>query len=103
MNATPTLSSDPVLRNLDALLPDLETLYKDVHAHPELSMEEMRTAGLAAVRAVIQVERERLQPGRVQAQLAHDMLHDDEHRPAVDSAREADADRLGFRDILQPV
>src|SRR6185437_1742876 len=45
-----TLSSDPVLRNLDALLPDLETLYKDVHAHPELSMEEMRTAGLAADR-----------------------------------------------------
>ena len=50
MNATPTLSSDPVLRNLDALLPDLETLYKDVHAHPELSMEETRTAGLAADR-----------------------------------------------------
>ena len=50
MNATPTLSSDPVLRDLDALLPDLETLYKDVHAHPELSMEETRTAGLAADR-----------------------------------------------------
>ena len=50
MNATPTLSSDPVLRNLDALLPDLETLYKDVHAHPELSMEETRMAGLAADR-----------------------------------------------------
>ena len=50
MNATPTLSSDPVLRNLDALLPDLETLYKDVHAHPQLSMEETRTAGLAADR-----------------------------------------------------
>ena len=47
MNATPTLSSDPVLRDLDALLPDLETLYKDVHAHPELSMEETRMAGLA--------------------------------------------------------
>lgn len=50
MNATPTLSSDPVLRDLDALLPDLETLYKDVHAHPELSMEETRMAGLAADR-----------------------------------------------------
>ena len=43
-------SSDPVLRNLDVLLPDLEALYKDVHAHPELSMQETRTAGLAADR-----------------------------------------------------
>src|SRR5690348_2807381 len=44
------LSSDPVLHNLDDLLPDLETLYKDVHSHPELSMEERRTAGLVADR-----------------------------------------------------
>jgi amidohydrolase len=41
-------SSEPTLRNLDALLPDLEALYKDVHSHPELSMQETRTAGLAA-------------------------------------------------------
>src|SRR5690349_14002878 len=39
-----------VLQNLDGLLPDLEALYKDVHAHPELSMQESRTAGLAADR-----------------------------------------------------
>lgn len=43
-------SLDPVLRNLDGLLPDLEALYKDVHSHPELSMQETRTAGLAADR-----------------------------------------------------
>src|ERR1700739_90534 len=43
-------SSDPVLRNLNELLPDLEALYKDVHSHPELSMQEVRTAGLAADR-----------------------------------------------------
>lgn len=30
------------------LLPDLEALYKDIHAHPELSMQETRTATLAA-------------------------------------------------------
>ncbi len=36
------------LANLDDLLPDLEALYKDVHAHPELSMQETRTATLAA-------------------------------------------------------
>jgi len=35
---------------LDALLPDLEELYKDIHAHPELSMHETRTAGIAAQR-----------------------------------------------------
>jgi amidohydrolase len=29
---------------------DLEELYKDVHRHPELSMQEQRTAGLAAER-----------------------------------------------------
>src|SRR6201995_4616599 len=45
-----SLSPDPLLHNLDVLLSDLETLYKDVHAHPELSMEEKRTAGLAADR-----------------------------------------------------
>jgi hippurate hydrolase len=41
-------TSDPALRNLDAVLPDLTDLYKDVHSHPELSMQEARTAGLAA-------------------------------------------------------
>jgi metal-dependent amidase/aminoacylase/carboxypeptidase family protein len=39
-----------ILAGLDALLPDLEALYKDLHAHPELSMAETRTAGLAADR-----------------------------------------------------
>ena len=44
------LSSDVALHNLDGILPDLEALYKDVHSHPELSMQETRTAGLAADR-----------------------------------------------------
>lgn len=48
MNSTPRGSFDLVLGRLDALLPDLETLYKDVHSHPELSMQETRTAGLVA-------------------------------------------------------
>lgn len=30
------------------MIPGLETLYKDIHAHPELSMQETRTAGVAA-------------------------------------------------------
>jgi metal-dependent amidase/aminoacylase/carboxypeptidase family protein len=40
--------SEPVLANLDVLLPELETIYKDIHSHPELSMQEERTAGVAA-------------------------------------------------------
>jgi amidohydrolase len=50
MEKTEESSSDAVLRNLDGLLPDLEALYKDVHSHRELSMEETRTAGIAADR-----------------------------------------------------
>ncbi len=37
-----------ILTLLDKLLPNLETIYKDIHAHPELSMQEVRTAGIAA-------------------------------------------------------
>src|SRR6516162_2003268 len=50
MASTQALPSDPALRNLDGLLSDLEAFYKDVHSHPELSMQETRTAGLAADR-----------------------------------------------------
>ncbi len=50
MGTSRTTSADPVLANLDGLLPELAALYKDVHAHPELSMRETRTAGLAADR-----------------------------------------------------
>jgi amidohydrolase len=45
-----TMPTDPALANLQKLLPDLEALYTDLHAHPELSMQETRTAGLAADR-----------------------------------------------------
>ena len=41
-------SSAAVLATLSELLPDLEAVYKDVHAHPELSMQEVRTAAIAA-------------------------------------------------------
>lgn len=37
-----------LLGNLRMLLPDLESVYKDIHSHPELSMQENRTAGIAA-------------------------------------------------------
>src|SRR5881227_2018831 len=37
-----------ILADLDKMLPELEALYKDIHAHPELSMQETRTADLAA-------------------------------------------------------
>ena len=35
---------------LDVVLHDVEELYKDLHRHPELSMQEERTAALAAER-----------------------------------------------------
>ena len=42
--------SHPLSANLKGLLPDLEDLYKDIHSHPELSMQETRTAGIVAKR-----------------------------------------------------
>ena len=50
MSATQTSAADLVLCNLERVLPDLEAFYKDIHSHPELSMQETRTAGLAADR-----------------------------------------------------
>src|ERR1700687_3530812 len=40
--------AEPILANLAGLLAELETIYKDIHSHPELSMQEERTAGVAA-------------------------------------------------------
>ena len=47
---TSNISTDQLQKKLERLLPDIEALYKDVHAHPELSMQETRTAELAADR-----------------------------------------------------
>jgi amidohydrolase len=43
-------ASVDVLANLGGLLADLEAVYKDLHAHPELSMQDKRTASVAADR-----------------------------------------------------
>src|SRR5919205_3353279 len=40
----------PVLAGVDAISAGLEELYRDLHQHPELSMQEHRTAGKAAQR-----------------------------------------------------
>ncbi|WP_324749787.1 M20 family metallopeptidase [Sphingomonas sp. LY54] len=48
MDSTATDPAAPVLADLPALLPELEAAYKDVHSNPELSMQEHRTAALAA-------------------------------------------------------
>ncbi|HET9684051.1 MAG TPA: hypothetical protein VFP15_08110, partial [Gemmatimonadaceae bacterium] len=50
MKTKSTKSHDPSLARLSELLPGLEALYMDVHAHPELSLQETRTASLAAER-----------------------------------------------------
>ncbi|HEY8923069.1 MAG TPA: amidohydrolase, partial [Polyangia bacterium] len=45
-----TEGSGAMLGDLPGVLPDLEKVYVDLHAHPELSMQEARTADLAAGR-----------------------------------------------------
>ena len=40
--------SGGILAGVPGLMPDLEALYKDFHCHPELSMQEKRTADVAA-------------------------------------------------------
>ena len=39
-----------VLAGLGDIMASLEEFYRDVHSHPELSMQERRTAGVAAER-----------------------------------------------------
>jgi amidohydrolase len=39
---------DTVLAGLDGILPALRDVYRDIHTHPELSMQEQRTADVAA-------------------------------------------------------
>jgi hippurate hydrolase len=53
MNTQPMSPIGKVLAGLPSLLPDLEALYTDVHAHPELSMQESRTANLVADRLCV--------------------------------------------------
>src|SRR5690349_19667497 len=50
MNTQAPNASDPMIAKISSILPDLQTLYTDIHAHPELSMQETRTAGVAAER-----------------------------------------------------
>ncbi|MFE4965705.1 amidohydrolase [Streptomyces sp. NPDC056660] len=44
------MSISPLLTGLTGKLPELRALYEDLHAHPELSFEEERTAALVAAR-----------------------------------------------------
>ena len=50
MTTTTATQPDTILDGLGTLLPDLQSLYIDIHSHPELSMQETRTAGLVAER-----------------------------------------------------
>ena len=52
MEEEPVMStpSRPFESRIHELLPDLERVYTDIHAHPELSMQETRTARVAADR-----------------------------------------------------
>jgi hippurate hydrolase len=50
LTTTAPAPAGTILGPLGGLLADLETLYTDIHAHPELSMQETRTAEIAATR-----------------------------------------------------
>jgi amidohydrolase len=50
MTTSAARPSEPVLAGLGTLLPNLKSIYTDIHSHPELSMQETRTAGIAAGR-----------------------------------------------------
>ena len=52
MNKNGSGPTDALCAPMHDLLPDLETLYIDIHAHPELSMRETRTAGYTVTTAV---------------------------------------------------
>jgi len=45
-----TAAPADLLSGLDDALPNLRELYRDLHAHPELSFQEVRTAGIVAAR-----------------------------------------------------
>src|SRR3974390_1755490 len=50
MKADDTTNPSGLASKLASLVPDLEALYKDIHSHPELSLQETRTATIAAER-----------------------------------------------------
>src|SRR3546814_4819682 len=50
MTATPA-SADPLRDAVAKDMPSLLTLYRDLHAHPELSMQEVNTAAKLAAEA----------------------------------------------------
>src|SRR5215212_10590276 len=47
---TQSTRGSSALAGLDGIMTELEDLYRDVHQHPELSMQEHRTANKAAER-----------------------------------------------------
>src|SRR5438309_7255037 len=50
MDPRASAALDSVIVNLAELLPTLKETYTDIHLHPELSMQETRTASVAAER-----------------------------------------------------
>lgn len=50
MRVEPQKVPEKIFADLNKLLPDLESIYKDLHSHPELSMQEERTSRVAADR-----------------------------------------------------
>ena len=60
-------------------------------------------AGLLVIRPVAEIQRERLEPGRAEAELAHDMIRHEKNRPAVNAAGKRHADGFMRRNPFQPL
>ena len=69
--------------------------------HSQVQLAE-KILALLQVGAVTEAQRKRLEPAKVAAQFAHHSVRCQEHRAAVDPTGETAADRLGFRDALEP-
>ena len=81
-------SGGSILDGVAGMLDDLEALYKDVHRHPELSMQEQRTAGAGGGAAA---------GGRVRGD---DGRRGDRRRRAARERRRADRDVRADMDAL---
>jgi hypothetical protein len=70
----PHASADPTLSPLPGLLPELQALYTDVQAHPELSMQEDRISTLAADKGSRPAKRNSDEPQSPFASVIHPTL-----------------------------
>ena len=86
------------LRDVDLIEAGLDRLKEQFH----VQLAE-KVLALLQVGAVAKTQRERLEPAKIAVQFAHHCVRCKKNRAAVDAAGEAAANRLRFRDALEPL